>query len=796
MAIPSAKPTRMPAARLPANEEQRLRSLASLGVLDTAAEREFDALVEAAALVCGAPISLISLVDQDRQWFKANVGLPGVSQTPRDLAFCAHAILGDEVFEVTDATLDPRFEDNGLVTQDPHIRFYAGAPLRLADGTHAGTLCVIGRQPQQLNDTQRRILVNLAAAAVQALEGRRALQAERQLRDSLAHKHASLAESEARFRALSAGSPLGVYATDAIGACTYTNERWQQIFGLSMAESLGLGWTATLHPDDSAGVYSAWHHAASSGGEFDQEFRIRRADGSQRTVRSKARAALGESGAVVGYVGSVEDVTDAKALREDLANKQQRLADILEGTGAGTWEWNVQTGQTRFNERWAQVIGYTLDELEPVSIQTWMSHAHPDDLAHSGEQLQRHFVGETPHYECEARMRHRDGHWVWVLDRGRVLTRTADGQPEWMFGTHIDISERKRHESELEEANARMGEVFLLSSHGFANFDTTGTLTYCNPQVGALLGLDVQPGLTLAALDERLASVRQGAETWVATAAALPPGESRSQRLSFTSPRVRVVDCTLRRTPDNSRVILFLRDITHESEVERLKSEFLSTAAHELRTPMTSVYGFSELLLTRELPEPIRRKVLENIHRQASSLVVMVNDLLDLARIEARQHKEVRRAPHSLRSLVEPVVDGLLVNGDERRARMDIGTAEHTVNVDDDKFRRALTNVLSNAFKYSPQGGEVVVSTQVGKGIRDGLLGLCVTDHGVGMSPENCRRVFERFFRADPSGAIPGTGLGMSLVKEIVELHGGEVDVASELGHGTSVTLWWPLANA
>jgi signal transduction histidine kinase len=211
---------------------------------------------------------------------------------------------------------------------------------------------------------------------------------------------------------------------------------------------------------------------------------------------------------------------------------------------------------------------------------------------------------------------------------------------------------------------------------------------------------------------------------------------------------------------------------------------------------MTSVYGFSELLLTRELPEPIRRKVLENIHRQASSLVVMVNDLLDLARIEARQHKEVRRAPHSLRSLVEPVVDGLLVNGDERRARMDIGTAEHTVNVDDDKFRRALTNVLSNAFKYSPQGGEVVVSTQVGKGIRDGLLGLCVTDHGVGMSPENCRRVFERFFRADPSGAIPGTGLGMSLVKEIVELHGGEVDVASELGHGTSVTLWWPLANA
>ena len=152
----------MSAAKFPTNEAERLRSLNALGVLDSAPEREFDALVQAAALVCGVPISLISLIDADRQWFKANVGLPGVTETPRELAFCAHAILDDGIFEVPDATLDPRFADNPLVTNTPDFRFYAGATLRLSDGTHAGTLCVIDRQPRQLNAQQREVLSHLA----------------------------------------------------------------------------------------------------------------------------------------------------------------------------------------------------------------------------------------------------------------------------------------------------------------------------------------------------------------------------------------------------------------------------------------------------------------------------------------------------------------------------------------------------------------------------------------------------------------------------------------------------------
>ncbi|NVO06906.1 MAG: GAF domain-containing protein, partial [Rhodoferax sp.] len=137
-------------AELPVNEVARLAALRALGVLDSPVEAEFDALVKVASTVCDVPIALISLVDSDRQWFKANVGLPGVDETPRDIAFCAHAIHSAGIFEVPNAMLDARFADNPLVTRSPGIRFYAGAPIRLSSGHVAGTLCVIDRVARKL----------------------------------------------------------------------------------------------------------------------------------------------------------------------------------------------------------------------------------------------------------------------------------------------------------------------------------------------------------------------------------------------------------------------------------------------------------------------------------------------------------------------------------------------------------------------------------------------------------------------------------------------------------------------
>src|SRR5579883_2960814 len=132
-------------APIPNNEVQRLKRLLELGVLDSEAEPAFDALTRAASLLTAAPIALVSLVDSERQWFKSNTGLEGTTQTPRDVAFCAYTILGDQPFVVPDTLKDPRFADNPLVTDAPHIRFYAGVPITLNDGLRMGSLCVIDR---------------------------------------------------------------------------------------------------------------------------------------------------------------------------------------------------------------------------------------------------------------------------------------------------------------------------------------------------------------------------------------------------------------------------------------------------------------------------------------------------------------------------------------------------------------------------------------------------------------------------------------------------------------------------
>jgi diguanylate cyclase len=136
------------AAGLPHDEAERLARLRALTVLDSAPEPLFDSLARLAAQIAGTPIALVTLIDEKRQWFKANLGLPGARETPRDLAFCAHAILGREVMEVADARTDPRFADHPMVTGEPGIRFYAGAPLSLPGGMRVGTLCVIDRAPR------------------------------------------------------------------------------------------------------------------------------------------------------------------------------------------------------------------------------------------------------------------------------------------------------------------------------------------------------------------------------------------------------------------------------------------------------------------------------------------------------------------------------------------------------------------------------------------------------------------------------------------------------------------------
>ena len=303
------------------DEAARQQALDQLNVLDTLPEPCFDALVQAAAALCSMPIGLISLIDRDRQWLKAKVGLEGVDETPRAVSFCTHAIESPDLFVVEDALLDPCFAHNPLVTGEPKIRFYAGAPLRLSSGAAVGTLCVIDRQPNQLDANQREHLRLLASTAVQLLEGRRALEAELALRRQAER--------------ISSDMPIGLFATDAAGACTYTNPRWRALFDISLQESMGRGWAVRLHPEDQAEVMAQWAESAAEGLDFKRDFRLLHRDGKVIHVRSQAQPLRQESGSIRGYLGFVQDVSAEVRLHAELQHQatHDALTQLLNRRG-------------------------------------------------------------------------------------------------------------------------------------------------------------------------------------------------------------------------------------------------------------------------------------------------------------------------------------------------------------------------------------------------------------------------------------------------------------------------------
>ena len=265
----------------------------------------------------------------------------------------------------------------------------------------------------------------------------------------------ALKESVEQVRLLLYSTAEAIYGIDLQDNCTFANPSCLRLLGYAdMGQLLGKNMHRLIHhsyPDGSpmpvevCKIFQAFREG--KGVHVDDEV-LWKADGTSFPVEywSYPQIMNGEvSGAVVTFI----NITKRKQAEKSLATERQRLSYILEGTNAGTWEWNVQTGETVYNERWAEIIGYTLAELAPVSIDTWMKFMHPDDIKASEDLLEKHFRKELPYYECEARMRHKNGSWIWVLDRGKVATWTDDGKPLVMSGTHQDITKRKLAEEKI-----------------------------------------------------------------------------------------------------------------------------------------------------------------------------------------------------------------------------------------------------------------------------------------------------------------------------------------------------------
>ncbi len=512
---------------------------------------------------------------------------------------------------------------------------------------------------------------------------------------------AALRDSEARLRTLVDTIPDLVWLKDPEGVFLACNRRFAQLFGATEAQIVGRT-DYDFVDAELADFFRLNDQAAiAAGGPLTNEEEITFAsDGHRETLQTIKTPIRDETGTLIGVLGVGRDITRLRQSEQELAahrnhlealveqrtrdltTERRRLKDILEGTNVGTWEWNIQTGEVVFNERWAEIAGYTLADLEPLSIDTWLKLVHPEDLAFSGDLLHRHFARELPFYECEARMRHRDGHWVWVLDRGRVSIWTEDGKPLLMSGTHQDITERKTAEQELRQA-------------------------------------------------------KQAAE-----AASLA------------------------------------------------KSTFLTNMSHEIRTPMNGVLGMVHVLRQTVL-DARQANALDKIETSGRHLLGIINDILDLSKIEAGK-LSLREVDFALADLVRDLSDiqGPMAAAKGLALRVDIGGAPRMLRGDLDRLRQALVNYLGNAVKFTNQGSISMRCRTLEEGDTDCLLRFEVVDTGIGIRPEDQARLFESFEQADSSitRQYGGTGLGLVIARRLARLMGGEAGVESEFGRGS--TFW------
>jgi diguanylate cyclase (GGDEF)-like protein/PAS domain S-box-containing protein len=285
---------------VPDEEKDRLASLQAYQILDTAPDKRFDALTQLAAKIFDVPIALVSLIDEDRQWFKSSVGcIPAGSETPKNIAFCTHAISSPERrLIVEDATKDSRFRFNPAVSGPLGIRFYAGIAVLGDEGHALGTLCILDTRPRAFSDADIGILRGLAVAVSSALELHRSIML--------------LQESEEHHRQTIALSPQTLWTADAQGRIIEVGPRWASTTGMTSEQAIGTGWSRALHPDDVAPTVRIWESAILSGEPVDTEYRLRNHTGAYRWFRAYCAPRRSQDGKIIRWYGTVEDIHERK----------------------------------------------------------------------------------------------------------------------------------------------------------------------------------------------------------------------------------------------------------------------------------------------------------------------------------------------------------------------------------------------------------------------------------------------------------------------------------------------------
>ena len=599
-----------------------------------------------------------------------------------------------------------------------------------------------------------------------------------------------------------------VSITDLAGRITYANNNFVRLSGYRLDELIGQNHRIIKSSRQDQAFWAGMWKTISSGQLWQGEVCNRARDGSMYWVKAQISPILDAQGRIKKYLSIRTDISAQKkaaddsklaqalqAANQNLTLRKFYLRAILDNVPYEIWLKDAQGRYQTVNRHladacgWASpeaAIGLTDHELLPAALATVYQRIDCE-VMHNRQQIDR----EEPDI-------HNPGRWVEVLIK--PIFNDA-GEVSGTLGMSHDISDRKLAQDQLQVRTLLLDTILDLSPDGFVSFDLDRRVKYANPAFTRLthIGVDQIIDRDEQILADLLASHCSPSVAFSGFDAMRQCSGDGNRRLLELS---RGADCVLELTLRQSHAgqvsqILHLRDVSHETVVDRMKSEFLTTAAHELRTPMASIYGFAEILATQDLDAASRTEFTSVLFKHTAGMVAVLNDLLDLARIEARRGLDFVYETISVQDVTLAAVKGLKLPPGRQTPVLKFAPEPLRMRVDARKIVQAIQNVLSNAYKYSPAGGDVTLEILSPRSLPDRAqqIGVRITDHGIGMTLAQQSHVYERFYRADSSGKTLGTGLGMSIVHEIVSLHGGTIDLVSRLGLGSSVTLWLPAAQ-
>jgi PAS domain S-box-containing protein len=627
-----------------------------------------------------------------------------------------------------------------------------------------------------------------------------------------------------RLRLALRSSQFGVWEYDLLGDRRFWDERMLEIAGLRAHEFDGShdAWRRCVHPDDLAQVEEHLRRfTAGQLADYEMRFRFARPDGTVRHVESHGHLQRNDQGEPVRVVGLTRDITADKQMEQALELAEQRWQLAIEGSNDAVWDWDIPAGRVYHDERWAWMLGFEQEDI-PDTIEAWKALVHPDDLTANEAEVQDHFAQRTPFYRHELRMRTKNGEWRWILDRGKVVSRAADGRPLRMVGTHSDITARKELEDRLRQSEELAQEVGRLAQIGGWEIDLTTSRVMWTDGARRIYEVDqsYQPTLESTwqffpedALETFQAALRdatpanpsfdlevpvltaRGRRIWVRI---LGHGEFRHGRA--VSVRGAIQDITARHDSEEAR---------RELETQLFQAQKMETLgtlaggiAHDFNNLLTGIIGYHELAAD-SVPEDHPARACLNEARNAS---LRARELVEQILTFGRQSATTEHGPLDLALVVEEARRFLRATL-PANINIEVHCGAHCAPVlgDATQIHQVILNLGSNAaHAMRHQGGVLRITLEPAEVTPDlaltlggppasSYVRLSVSDTGHGMDESTRRRIFDPFFTTKKTRE--GTGLGLAVVHGIVRSHRGAIDVESTPGSGSAFHIYLPAAG-